>query len=139
VNTSLIVEKNTVVVEQGVVRVLAAGIQGPPGGSGPLRTITLAWQPERVIDWTNYDLVRVTLEGTTELTFVGGADGQRLLLELTQDEVGGRTVTWPTTMRFSSTIPPVALSTEPQKLDRFGLIYRATTSTYDVIATALGY
>jgi len=128
-----------VLVEEEVVRIVTTGTQGPAGGSGPLRSQVLTWASSLTVNWSNADVVRVTLGGPTTMTFTGAQDGQRLLLEVTQDVTGGRTVTWPASLRYSSTIPAIALSAAGGKLDRIGFIYRSGTSTYDVIAIAIGF
>lgn len=132
-------EVRIVAAETPVVRVVSAGVQGPPGGSGPLRAAEPAWAPAMTLNWSSTDLIRITLEGDTILTFTGGADGQRLLLELTQDANGLRSVTWPANLRYSTSIPAIALSNAPGRLDRVGFLYRAASNTYDVIALALGF
>lgn len=128
-----------VVAEQTNVRIISSGVQGPAGGSGPLRVATLEWAPSMTVDWSEVDLVRITLTGATTLTFTGAQDNQRLILELEQDAEGGRTVVFPNTLRFSNTLPAIVLSTVGGKLDRIGFIYRAGSTAYDVIAIAIGY
>lgn len=128
-----------VVADQTEVRIVSAGVQGPAGGSGPLRVATIAWASSIAVDWSNTDVARITLAGPTTLMFTGAADNQRLILELTQDATGGRAVTLPPSLRFSTTIPTIVLSTAGNKLDRLGFIYRASSAAYDVIAVAIGY
>jgi hypothetical protein len=139
--TQVIVEQDVVrvVAEQTSVRVVSAGVQGPAGGSGPLRTANPTWAATMALDWSNADVVRITLAGNTTFTFTGAQNDQRLMLELTQDATGGRSVTWPANLRYSGTIPAIALSTAGGRLDRIGFIYRAGTNTYDVIAIAIGF
>jgi len=139
--TQVIVDQDVVnvVVEQTSVRVVSTGVQGPAGGSGPLRASNPTWAATMAIDWSTADVVRITLAGNTTFTFTGATNDQRLMLELTQDATGGRTVTWPASLRYSSTIPAIAMSTAAGRLDRIGFIYRAGTNTYDVIAVAIGF
>ena len=112
----------------------------PSGGVNGSRVGTPTWSSNMTIDWKEQDLVRITLGGaTTALTFTGAADGQKLILELTQDATGSRLVTLPGTVRYSTTIPSITLSTTGSKLDRLGFIYHAPSGKYDLVAAAIGY
>lgn len=139
--TTVVIDQDAVriVAEQETIRVVSAGVQGPAGGSGPLRASNPAWSSTMTVDWSAFDVVRITLGGSTMFAFAGAQNDQRLMLELTQDATGGRAVTWPANLRYSSTIPAITLSTAGGRLDRIGFIYRAGTNTYDVIAVAIGF
>lgn len=131
--------RQTVLIEEPAVQVVTVGVQGPPGGLGPMRSVVLPWAATVSVDWSAVDVVRVTLAGHTTFGFAGAYNDQRLILELTQDTVGGHGVTWPANVRYSLIIPSIQLSTEPGKTDRIGLLYRASSDTYDVAALAIGY
>ena len=112
----------------------------PPGGSMVPRISSATWASTVSINWSTADLVRLTLQGTiTTLTFTGAVDGQKLVLELYQDVNGNRTVSFPASVRYSSTISDITLSTEAYKLDRLGFIYNAAAATYDLVALAIGF
>jgi hypothetical protein len=112
----------------------------PSGGVNGSRVGAPAWSASMTINWKEQDLVRVTLGGaSTVFTFSGAADGQKLILELTQDATGGRAITLPGTVRYSTTIPSISLSTAAGKLDRLGFIYHAPSNSYDLVAAAIGY
>lgn len=111
----------------------------PPGGASVPRIASLSWGSTVAINWSTADLVRVTLQGATTLTFSGAADGQKLILELTQDANGNRTVNFPANVRYSGTIPAITLSTTSNTLDRLGFIYNAAASTYDLVALTVGF
>ena len=100
---------------------------------------TDAWTSTMNINWAVNNVQRITLAGNTAFTFVGGNDGARLILELTQDGTGSRTITLPSSVHFGSTVPYVTLSTTAGKKDRLGFIYNATNGTYDLVAVAYGY
>lgn len=125
-------------VEDAVVRIVSVGTQGP-GGSSSWRIGEAVWASSMTINWGNFDLVRTTLEGDTTLSFAPVSDGQRLILELTQDAVGGRLVTWPANVRYSASLPMISLSVTPDATDRVGFIYSAQTDTFDVMAVARGF
>lgn len=125
----------TLLADNSTVRTLVA-----PGGVGMPRIATPTWQSSMTLDWSSADLIRVTLGGaSTSLTFTGAQDGQKLILELTQDNSGNRAVTFPATVRYSVTIPSISLSTTANKLDRLGFIYNAAASKYDLVAATIGY
>ena len=131
-------QSSRVVVEPELVRIVSVGTQGPPGGRLP-KTSTPTWASTVAINWLDLDVVRVTLAGATTFTFTGAQDGQRCLLELTQDGTGGRTITLPASVRLSATIASVPLSTGAGKRDKLGFVYTAATNTYDLIALAIGF
>lgn len=111
----------------------------PPGGVMVPRISSPTWAGTVAINWSTADLVRITLQGTTTLTFSGASDGQKLMLELMQDVNGNRAVTFPASVRYSATIPDITLSTTAYKLDRLGFIYNAAAGTYDLVAMAIGF
>jgi hypothetical protein len=92
------------------------------------------------VDFTNMDIVRLTLNSSvTTLTITGALDGQKVILEVIQDSTGSRTVTWPSNVRFGTDITSVTLTTTPSKTDRIGLIYNSAATKYDVVAYIKGF
>lgn len=68
-------------------------------------------------------------EGNITIAISGEATGQCFIIEITQDAVGSRTVTWFTTIRWAGGSAPT-LTTTASKRDVFG--FRVTgTDTYD--------
>lgn len=110
-----------------------------PGGVAVPRIASPTWAGAMTLDWSTADLFRITLGGTTALTFTGAVDGQKLLLELTQDATGSRVATFPATVRYSVLIPAITLSSTAGKLDRCGFVYNAAAATYDLVALATGF
>lgn len=100
---------------------------------------TKTWASTVAINWDDANCQRVTLAGNTTLTFTGGVDGEKLILELKQDSTGSRLVTLPASVRFGSIIPAVVLSTGANKIDKLGFMYNATDGKYDLVAVAYGF
>jgi hypothetical protein len=92
------------------------------------------------VDWSNFDLIRVELQGATTFTsFAPVTDGRRVILELTHDVGGGYPVVWPANVRYSTSLPLISLSLDPNKTDRVGFIYNGASTTFDVMAVARGF
>lgn len=66
-------------------------------------------------------------------------DGIPILLEIIQDGVGSRLITFDTQYQFSADIPTFTLTTTPAARDLIGLIYRRDTDKWMVVAKSLGY
>lgn len=119
------------------------GSQGPVGYTGstssPVIT-TPTYSGTVVADVSGLvDVVRITLTGNLQLGFTGAVDGQKFIVELTQDSVGGRTLTYDTSVRFGTDIVSTTLTTTANKTDKVGFIYNNASGKYDVIAFAKGY
>lgn len=127
-----------VIVEESGVRIVSVGTQGPPGGRVPV-VVTPTWASTIIIDWSQADVARIIAEGPTTLVFTGAVDGQRVLVEVTQGAPGGHVITWPGGINYSSTITGLVTSIDSGKRDKFGFVYNATSTTYDVIALAIGF
>lgn len=85
-------------------------------------------------------LFRVTIAGNRTLGNPTGAfDGQRVMWEIKQDAVGGRTITLDSKFRLGSDITDVVLSAGANKLDVLGAQYHAADDVWRVIALAKGY
>lgn len=92
------------------------------------------------VDVTGKDVFRLTLQANvTTMTLSGAVDGQRVVLEVIQDDTGGHTITWPSNVRFGTDITSIALTTTASKTDRVGLIYNSTANKYDVVAFIKGF
>jgi hypothetical protein len=98
------------------------------------------WASSVEIDWDEANCHRLTLSGSpTSLSFTGGVDGEKLVLELTQDSSGNRLISLPSSVRYSASIPSVVLSSTPNYMDRLGFMFNEATGKYDLVAVAYGF
>lgn len=67
--------------------------------------------------------------GNITLALSNESTARRFLIALTQDSVGGRTVTWFSTIKWAGGVVPTLTST-PNKRDVFGFV-RTGANTYD--------
>ena len=132
-----------------------AGVKLPPGatflyhdgvnvlavGARPYRpaVLALAYASILVADFARADTVRITLGGSPAITLTGAADGQRCVLELTQDAVGSRVVSFGPEVRLGAEFGAIDLSSAPGLTDRIGFIYSAASGTFDLVAIAKGF
>jgi hypothetical protein len=100
---------------------------------------TVAYSGTPTINWAGVDITRITLTGNITITNSGAQDGQRIILELTQDATGGRTLAFSSEVRYGTDITSVTLTTTPSKTDRIGLIYNSAATKYDVVAFIKGF
>ena len=92
------------------------------------------------LDWSNAEVIRYTLTANSTLTNSGSIpDGKKLVLELLQDSVGARTVSFTSETRFGTDITSVTLSTAPNTIDRVALIYNLAANKWDVLAVVRGF
>ena len=105
--------------------------------SNGIQTVTYAATP--TVNWANVETSRITLTGNCVITNSGAVDGQKMMLEVTQDATGGRTLSFTSETRFGTDITSITLTTTPSKMDRIGLVYNATASKYDVVAFVKGF
>lgn len=76
------------------------------------------------IDWS-IGQKAVSLSGNTTFTFTSPGSTARLQVELTQDGVGSRTVTWPATVKWPGGVAPT-LTTTPSGVDIIAFWYNGT-------------
>jgi hypothetical protein len=79
----------------------------------------------QAIDWSTGNQKRITLDGSTTLSFSNPAGFCSLLLEINQDATGSRTITWPASVLWSSGTPPI-LSTAPNAIDVVTCFFNGT-------------
>lgn len=107
------------------------------------RIVTTAYAATVTLNWAVADIIRITLTGDIVINNTGAVDGQKCIVELLQDATGGRNVTFVTAptpaARFGTDITGFTPTVTANKLDRVGMIYRSSTSTYDVVAIVRGY
>lgn len=99
---------------------------------------TLTYAASVTADFSRADTVKLTLGGDATITLNGAVDKQKCILELKQDDTGGRTVTL-AGHRFGSDLTSITLSTGAGLTDKIGFIYDAATGNYDVVAVMHGY
>ena len=117
---------------------LSAGTLVATGGSGAYTTTT--WASSITIDPAGLNGTKIALSGTpTTINVSAGADGQRLMLELTQSGAGNRLVTWGANIAFGTDITSVTLSTTINQVDYVALTYSTAATKWRVIAFARGY
>lgn len=82
----------------------------------------------------------VTLGGNRTLANPTNAvDGQKIIYRIKQDGTGGRTLTWGSNFRFSTSLPSPTLSTGASKVDYIGFVYNATDGKWDCLAQNIGF
>lgn len=94
------------------------------------------------IDAGSGSYFRLTLDqDLTDLTLVGERDGQKIIIEARQDDVGGYEITWPSNVRFSSAllVGSFVASTDAGDTSYFGLIYNGSAGVFDAIAVISGF
>jgi hypothetical protein len=111
----------------------------PTKVSSGVTTITYASTININLTTITTPVARITLTGPTTINFTGGSDGQKLTLELLQDNIGGRVVTLGTGIGYGADIPSYSGNTTPNKTDILGFQYNSTLSKALLIAVARGY
>jgi hypothetical protein len=106
-------------------------------GRNVTRVGTMAYAASLTLDWSKYDVIRVTLTGNCTFTHSGAADGEMKTLELTQDATGSRIGSWTSEARFSTTVPSPTLTTTASKMDR--LIWQRASTKYDLLQVNKSY
>jgi hypothetical protein len=78
----------------------------------------------KTIDWNDGNTRFLTLTGACTLTLSNPKDGFRYLIVLLQDGSGGKTVTWPSSVKWQAGTPPT-LSVAANKADLVTLVWIA--------------
>ena len=77
------------------------------------------------VNFNNGGAQFITLTGNCTFTFSNPVEGGRYILELKQDGTGSRTVTWPSTVKWSGGVAPT-LTTTAGRTDIITLYYNGT-------------
>lgn len=87
------------------------------------------------------DIATVTIAGNRTFANPTGTpgDGQKLLLRVTQDATGSRTLAFGTSYKFGTDIPSITLSTTAGATDYIGFVYNLATTHWDVVVVVKGY
>jgi len=117
---------------------------GPLAVSGTLgspRVDAHTYASTVTLDASAYDVFELTLTGNITITLSGGTDGQRVVVRLTQDGTGSRTVTWDSSVAFGADITSAGAlaSTGANKIDYFGFLYSSASSKFHMVSFARGY
>lgn len=64
------------------------------------------------VNWAQSNLQTITLSGATALVFSGAMDGSRLQLFINQDNIGSRTITWPSSVKWPAATAPTLTATQ---------------------------
>jgi hypothetical protein len=86
-----------------------------------------------------HDEYRLALTGNTTLNFAGGVSGQKISMRVKQDVVGGRVLTFGSSIRIPADLQAETLTTTPSTFDRIGFVYDAEDGYYDLVAISKGY
>jgi hypothetical protein len=117
------------------------GLQAALNGKASART------PQALVDATTITIDaatgsehRVTLAGNRTLAVpTNGTDGQMLLLRVTQDATGGRTLMLHADIRTGTDVSTVSLSSEPGRTDFVLLHYSADKTAWALVGVTHGY
>lgn len=102
--------------------------------------VTLTDAATIAVDASLGNIFKVTLGGNRTLgTPTNPLDGQRITFQITQDGTGGRTLAYSSGYNLGVDMIGISLSTTAGATDYIGAIYRAATSTWNIIAISRGY
>ena len=89
-----------------------------------------------VLNLDTHDLFTLTLVGNVNVAFTGGKEGQRVILRVKQDQVGGRTLTLPATVRTSLDVGTYQQkqTTSANAVDLLGLIPDTGSNRQDLVS-----
>ncbi|NTW31245.1 MAG: LamG domain-containing protein [Bacteroidetes bacterium] len=107
-----------------------------PGGSptcstatwaSSCRQITLTAPTPATVDWNNSNVQEITLSACRSLTFINGKSGGVYKLIIKQDATGGRLVTWPSDVKWTSVDIAPTLTVTPSVVNIVKFIYDGTS------------
>lgn len=91
------------------------------------------------LDFGRSEHLRLRLTGDAAIyNMLAAYDGQRCILEVTQDGTGGRTLTAPAIVRIGSDVA-WSISAGPNTRTHLGLVYSAPAGRFDLVACARGF
>jgi hypothetical protein len=128
-----------VLAEPETIKIITNGAQGPPRAPATCRVETIDSAVAAVLNWSAFDEYRVTLSADFAPGFAGAADGQRLVLTIIQDGTGGRSVSLPDNVRYSTDLPSYSATGSAGRSDKLGFIFNATDQCYDLVAVIKGF
>lgn len=101
---------------------------------------TLTYGTTVAVDASLGNYCRLTLTASTATLGAPSnpVDGQPLIVEITQDGTGSRTMAWNSAWQFSTNFPSPTLSTAANAGDIIGFVYNASKSKWICVGQALG-
>jgi hypothetical protein len=94
---------------------------------------------EVTVDWSKGKTAKIILGHDVEFIFAGAIDGDRLVLRLTQDGVGGREPSWPASIRYSTDLPAIEIDTDIDAQAYLGFIFDSDVARYDLVSSAKSF
>lgn len=106
----------------------------PPAGASPeaVNVVGASGAAQTIPDPLVTPNSRITLTASCTLTFPSPVPGTALTIALIQDATGGRTVTWPTSVKWSGAAP--TLTATASKLDLFSFVALDNSSWLGLVA-----
>lgn len=86
------------------------------------------------LDFSASNSFRLTLTGAVTLSVTNPQNGFVYTLQLKQDAVGGRAITWPASFRWPGALAGT-LSTAPNAVDMLSLMYDAADAKFNAVLT----
>ncbi len=101
---------------------------------------TVTYAAALTLDFTRSETLRLRLTGNAAISggMIAAYDGQRCVLEVTQDGTGGRTLTPPSNLRQGTDVT-WALSAGPNTRTHLGMVFNSPASCWDLLACARGF
>ena len=135
-----------------IINTLRMGPQGPQGTRGergftglpgmdyiiPLPT-TIQYSTVLNITTKKRQCIDILLTGDTLISFNGGTDGYKTILRLRQDNIGGHSVLFDNSVRYSLDIPNFYTTKTPNKMDYVVLIYDKIELVYNFVSYNRGF
>lgn len=90
------------------------------------------------IDWSKGNAQRYVLGNSVTVTFDAPSPGEVYVLKLKQDSVGGRTVAWPTTVKWESGATPT-LTVTPNLCDILVFFWDGVSGNFNGLVSGQGY
>ncbi|NTW31658.1 MAG: LamG domain-containing protein [Bacteroidetes bacterium] len=88
-------------------------------------TITVIAPTPAIVDWNKSNVQEITLTSLRSLTFANGMSGGVYTLIIKQDGTGGRTLTWPTGIKWTGGTPP-SLTTSSNVINVIKFVFDGT-------------
>lgn len=105
----------------------------------PVR-VALADAATLTLDASKGSVFDITLGGNRAVAApLNPTDGQTILLRLTQDATGSRTVSWNAAFHFGTDLPTPTLTTTAGKTDHVEFTYNAGRSAWECVRITRGY
>lgn len=127
-------------IEESGINVTLGGAVGPQGTRGdyPQEPVTIASGPTLTMDASLSAYFRfVATENFVFNPPTNPVDGQRIIVEITQDGVGGHSMSLAAGFNPGSFV--LTLSTDPASIDFMGICYHQPTGKWIILSFVRGY